>query len=53
MSASASVMGPGGELFREWTVGAVAEIFETKVLVYLQEGLVLPGEFKVWFGEGE
>ena len=46
-------MSPIGKLFGKRTVGAVAEIFETKVLVYLQEGLVLPGVLKVWLGESE
>ena len=46
-------MSPGGKLFGERTFGAVAEIFETEVLVYLKQGLVLPGEFEMGFSEGE
>ena len=44
---------PLGELFRERTLGTIAEVFEAKILINLQEGLVLPGVFQVGFGLGE
>ena len=40
-------------MFGERTVGAIAEVFEAEVLVYLKQGLVLPGEFEVRLGESE
>lgn len=44
------MVGPLGELFREGTLLAIREIFETEVLVDLQKGLMLPGVRQVRFG---